>query len=157
MDDLSGHEVAQLLNEHLQDMYATSPVESVHALGLSTLRQSNIKFWTIWDEQMLAGCGALKTYSATSVEIKSMRVANAYRRQGVAAQLLQHILHEAKCAGAKTVYLETGSMAFLHQQDNFTPSMVLSKLAHLLITKRMKIALLCRSLYKSKRQKISLN
>lgn len=112
MDDLSGHEVAQLLNEHLQDMYATSPVESVHALGLSTLRQSNIKFWTIWDEQMLAGCGALKTYSATSVEIKSMRVANAYRRQGVAAQLLQHILHEAKCAGAKTVYLETGSMAF---------------------------------------------
>ncbi|WP_282167624.1 GNAT family N-acetyltransferase [Shewanella japonica] len=112
LDDLSGHEVAQLLNEHLQDMYATSPVESVHALDLSKLRQSNIKFWTIWDEQMLAGCGALKTYSATSVEIKSMRVANAYRRQGVAGQLLQHILHEAKCAGAKTVYLETGSMAF---------------------------------------------
>jgi putative acetyltransferase len=29
VDDLRGSEVAQLLNEHLQDMYAVSPPESV--------------------------------------------------------------------------------------------------------------------------------
>lgn len=32
LDDLSGGEVIELLEEHLADMYATSPAESVHAL-----------------------------------------------------------------------------------------------------------------------------
>ena len=32
MDNLDGGEVIALLEEHLSDMYATSPPESVHAL-----------------------------------------------------------------------------------------------------------------------------
>ena len=31
IDDLSGGEVLALLEEHISDMYATSPPESVHA------------------------------------------------------------------------------------------------------------------------------
>lgn len=44
VDDLTGPEVKQLLTEHLDDMYAASPAESVHALDLSELQQPNITF-----------------------------------------------------------------------------------------------------------------
>ncbi len=112
LDDLTGDDVAKLLGEHLQDMYATSPADSVHALDLSKLRQPHIDFWTIWENNQLAGCGAINRYSVEDVEIKSMRVSNAFRRRGVAATLLTFMLNEAKARGAKTVNLETGSMDF---------------------------------------------
>ncbi|QIR13481.1 GNAT family N-acetyltransferase [Shewanella aestuarii] len=112
IDDLSGPEIAALLNEHLQDMYATSPAESVHALDLSKLRQPEITFWTVWDSNQLMGCGAIKRLSANHAEIKSMRVANAHRRKGVAAKLLQHMLTHAQQQQYQLLSLETGTMAF---------------------------------------------
>ncbi|WP_144211347.1 GNAT family N-acetyltransferase [Shewanella donghaensis] len=112
IDDLSGPEIAALLNEHLQDMYATSPVESVHALDLDKLRQQDITFWTVWDQKQLMGCGAIKALSAQHGEIKSMRVANAHRRKGVAKQLLEHMLDEARKQGYQLLSLETGTMDF---------------------------------------------
>ncbi|MEZ9537419.1 GNAT family N-acetyltransferase [Shewanella sp. 10N.286.51.B8] len=112
VDDLSGVEVAALLNEHLQDMYATSPAESVHALDLTKLRQDDITFWTVWENQQLLGCGAIKQLTASHGEIKSMRVANADRGKGVAKHLLQHMLAFAKCQGYEKLSLETGSMDF---------------------------------------------
>jgi putative acetyltransferase len=112
IDDLNGTEIFNLLNEHLSDMYAVSPPESVHALDINKLRQPEITFWTIWDGESLAGCGALKELDATSAEIKSMRTANAFRRRGVAASLLSHMINEAVDRGYKTLYLETGSVDF---------------------------------------------
>ncbi|MFW1044787.1 GNAT family N-acetyltransferase, partial [Vibrio parahaemolyticus] len=38
IDDLSGGEVFKLLEEHLADMYATSPPESAHALDVHALK-----------------------------------------------------------------------------------------------------------------------
>lgn len=112
IDDLKGTEIFNLLNEHLSDMYAVSPPESVHALDINKLRQPDITFWTIWDGQSLAGCGALKELDATSAETKSMRTASAFRRRGVAARLLNHILSEAAKRQYKTLYLETGSVEY---------------------------------------------
>lgn len=112
LDDLRGPEIAALLQEHLDDMYRTSPPESVHALDLNKLRLPDIQFWTLWDDEHLAGCGALKTLDAGHGEIKSMRTANAYRRRGVAAQLLKHIIASAHAQGLQRLSLETGSMAF---------------------------------------------
>ena len=60
VDDLLGPEIAVFLEEHLQDMKAISPPESKHALDLDGLRKLEITLWTIWDEDVLAGCGALK-------------------------------------------------------------------------------------------------
>ncbi len=116
IDDLRGPEIAALLNEHLEDMRAASPPESVHALDLARLRQPEITFWTLWQDQQLAGCGALKHLTADSGEIKSMRVARPFRRQGVAAALLEHIIAEARARHYHMLFLETGSMAF------FTPA-----------------------------------
>lgn len=112
LDDLKGSEIAALLTEHLEDMRATSPPESVHALDLDGLRQPNIRFWTLWDGRNLAGCGALKWLDAEHAEIKSMRTAATYKQQGVASQILQHLINDAKAAGVQRLSLETGSMTF---------------------------------------------
>src|SRR5688572_6507659 len=92
IDDLRGPEVAQLLNEHLQDMYAVSPPESVHALDLNKLRKPEITFWSVWDGKQLAGCAAIKELDADHAEIKSMRTSNSYRGKGVAIKIMEHIL-----------------------------------------------------------------
>jgi len=112
IDNLRGPEIAELLNEHLRDMHRVSPPESIHALDLDNLRQPEITFWTIWDEGSLAGCAAIKELDPQHAEIKSMRTASAYRRKGVAKQLLQHMLYKAKQRGYKRLSLETGSMDF---------------------------------------------
>lgn len=108
-DDLTGKEIAKLLREHLENMYAIRPPESVHALGIQALRSPTITFWTAWDENELLGCGALKELDAKSGEIKSMRTANAHRRKGVAAKILEHIIGEARRRGYDRLNLETGS------------------------------------------------
>ncbi|QQK58363.1 GNAT family N-acetyltransferase [Shewanella sp. LC6] len=118
LDDLKGPEIAALLQEHLEDMRATSPPESVHALDLDGLRQPNIRFWTLWDGHNLAGCGALKWLDSEHAEIKSMRTAATYKQQGVASQILQHLINDAKAAGVQRLSLETGSMAFFQPARN---------------------------------------
>jgi putative acetyltransferase len=111
LDDLSSPEVARLLHEHLDEMRALSPPESVHALDLPALRAPGITFWTIRRGGELLGCGALKQLDARHGEIKSMRTAAAHQRQGVGARMLTHILEEARRRGYRRVSLETGSMA----------------------------------------------
>ncbi|MFB2719597.1 GNAT family N-acetyltransferase [Shewanella xiamenensis] len=118
LDDLKGPEIAALLTEHLEDMRATSPPESVHALDLDGLRQPNIRFWTLWDGRNLAGCGALKWLDSEHAEIKSMRTAATYKQQGIASKVLQHLINDAKAAGVQRLSLETGSMAFFQPARN---------------------------------------
>ena len=112
LDDLRGPEIAALLREHLAEMHATSPRESVHALDLEGLRKPEISFWTLWEGDRLAGCGALKALSDGHGEIKSMRTAAPFRRRGVARTMLDHLLSEARRRRYTRVSLETGAMAF---------------------------------------------
>lgn len=116
VDDLRSPEVAQLLEEHLQDMYAVSPPESVHALDLAKLRQPEITFWSAWDGEQLAGCGAIKELDAQHAEIKSMRTAKAYRGKGIAVKIMEHMLAVAAERNYQRLSLETGP------QDFFTPA-----------------------------------
>jgi len=110
VDDLSGPEIARLLEEHLRSMRRLSPPESVHALDLDGLRRPEITFWTVWQDAELLGCGALKELDARHGEIKSMRTASAHLRKGVAAGLMRHILAEATKRAYQRLSLETGSM-----------------------------------------------
>jgi len=111
LDDLSGPEIAELLEEHLNDMHLHSPPESVHALDLDKLRQPDITFWSIWSENELVGCGALKELDPHHGEIKSMRTRAKFRGQGAAKLMLGNILDEANRRGYTRLSLETGSMA----------------------------------------------
>ena len=108
-DDLSGQEVAGLLQEHLADMYRITPAESVHALDLAALRVPTITFWTVWNGTELLGCGALKELDSKSGEVKSMRTAAAHRGRGVGRAMLEHILKEADRRGYESLSLETGA------------------------------------------------
>ncbi|GLS91370.1 N-acetyltransferase [Psychromonas marina] len=121
LDDLCGEQIITLLEEHLADMQATSPPESKHALDLSGLKSASVKFWTIWDSEILAGCGAYQQLDAAHAEIKSMRTATAYKGKGVASRLLKHLIEDAKLSGYQKISLETGSM------DYFKPAHALYK------------------------------
>ena len=112
LDDLRHPAVIALLQEHLDWMHRTSPPESVHALDLDALRQPDIAFWTLWDGEALAGCGALRALDATHGEVKSMRTAQTHLRRGVAATMLEHLVAEARRRGYARLSLETGSMAY---------------------------------------------
>lgn len=112
VDDLSGPEVAALLAEHLDDMRATSPPESKHALDLDELRRPEVTFWTVHDDGELVGCGALKWLDPTQAELKSMRTARSRRGGGVASTLLAHLIAEARQQGYERLSLETGSADF---------------------------------------------
>ena len=112
IDDLTGSQIIQLLEEHLRCMALVSPPQSRHALDFAGLRRPEITFWTIWDGAELAGCGALKELDTRHGEIKSMRTAYAYQRQGVGAKMLRHIIEEARGRGYRRLSLETGSMPY---------------------------------------------
>ncbi|WP_285248350.1 GNAT family N-acetyltransferase [Pseudarthrobacter sp. efr-133-R2A-89] len=114
-------DVHRLLSEHLADMYATSPAESVHALDHSALSAPSITFWTAREQGALLGCGALKLLESTPGaagmgEIKSMRTTASARGRGVATLMLLHILDHARSRNLERVYLETGT------EDYFAPA-----------------------------------
>ena len=110
-DDLSGREIIALLVAHLDTMAAHSPPESRHALDLEGLRAADVTFWTVWQEDRLLGCGALKELDQAHGEIKSMHTAAAARGRGVARRMVEHILDEARRRAYRRLSLETGSMA----------------------------------------------
>ncbi|MCX8942896.1 GNAT family N-acetyltransferase [Vibrio parahaemolyticus] len=112
IDNLERQQVLALLEEHLQDMYATSPPESVHALDVSKLKLPSITFWTGWDGEQLLGCVAMSQLEDGHAELKSMRTTPSARKQGVASRLLNHVIEQAKHQGIQRLSFETGSMAF---------------------------------------------
>jgi len=124
-------EVVVLLEEHLADMFATSPAESVHALDVAGLLVPEVTFWTARDstgpggpDEPPLGCVALKTlspdpgteHSAGHAELKSMRTRAAARGRGVGTALLATVLAEAERRGLARVSLETGT------EDFFAPA-----------------------------------
>ncbi len=107
-DDLTGDAIAALLRFHLDEMHQWSPPESVHAMPVERLRQPDVTFFSAWDGETLAGCGAIKHLDAAHGELKSMRVAPAYRGHGVGRAILRHLLDVARARDYARVSLETG-------------------------------------------------
>ena len=118
IDDLSRPAIHELLSEHLASMYELSPPEQVFALDLSKLKFPDITFWTIWDNDLLLGCGALKELTSTRGEIKSMRTPTKLRGRGAGRAVLNQIIETAKQRGYNLLSLETGTHpAFLPAQQ----------------------------------------
>jgi len=126
-DDPTSADVRPLLEEHLRDMWATSPPESVHALDPETLAGSDISFFTAREAGAVIGCGALKHLDSRHGELKSMRTSADARGRGVASALLEHLLGIAKERGYERVSLETGAEDYfeparrLYERYGFTP------------------------------------
>jgi putative acetyltransferase len=86
------------------------------------LRKPEITFWSAWENEELMGCGALKELDAQHGEIKSMRTSSSHLRKGVARQMLQYIIEEAKQRGYNRLSLETGSQAAFEPARNLYTS-----------------------------------
>jgi putative acetyltransferase len=109
IDDLSRPAIHELLNEHLANMHELSPPEQVFALDLSKLKSADITFWTVWDNDQLLGCGALKELTPVHGEIKSMRTPAKLRGRGAGRAVLDRIIETAKQRGYGLLSLETGT------------------------------------------------
>ncbi|WP_240157464.1 GNAT family N-acetyltransferase [Pseudonocardia broussonetiae] len=127
VDDLTGPGIVALLDEHLRDMRATSPPESVHALDLDGLRDPAITVWTVVEDGAVVGCGALKVLEPGHAEIKSMRTAASHQGRGIGTAVLRHLLAEARARGLHRLSLETGTQEFfaparaLYARHGFVP------------------------------------
>lgn len=109
-DDLTGPDIADLLQAHLEHMASTSPPESVHALDMEELKAEDVTFWSAWIRDRLVGCVALKRLDPHHGEIKSMHILQEARGKGLSVLLLRHILDEADRRSYRRLSLETGSM-----------------------------------------------
>lgn len=119
--------VAALIKLHQTRARAETAPGSSHALEPSGLRAPDITLWTIWQDETLLGCGALRVLSAVHGEVKSMHTAEASRRQGAGGALLQHIIAAARSKGLVRLSLETGSWDYFkpshafYQRHGFVP------------------------------------
>ena len=52
--------VNELLNKHFIELRSVSPEGSSHVLDIPGLKDPSIRFWSLWEEEELIGCGALK-------------------------------------------------------------------------------------------------
>ena len=73
-------EVNQLLQKHFIELKAASPKGSAHVLDISGLKVPSIKFWSLWENDQLMGCGALKFLEKGHGEFKSIRVHDNFRK-----------------------------------------------------------------------------
>ena len=62
-------EVHELLTKHFVELRAASPEGSAHVLDIPGLKDKSIKFWSLWQDEMLMGCGALKIFGKRSWRI----------------------------------------------------------------------------------------
>ena len=109
-------EVLELLNKHFIELRSVSPEGSTHVLDIEGLKDKNIKFWSLWEDNLLMGCGALKFLDKEHGEFKSIRVEDKFRKKDNGIKILKHLIFEAKKLNIKKISVETGS------GDFFTPA-----------------------------------
>ena len=114
-------EVNELLKKHFIELRSVSPEGSTHVLDIDGLKDKSIKFWSLWENNELIGCGALKFLEKHHGEFKSIRVADKFRKNGMGEKIIAHLIDQAKQIGIKKLSIETGS------GDFFTPARKLFK------------------------------
>ena len=105
-------EVNELLTKHFIELRAASPEGSAHVLDVPGLKVSSIKFWSLWENDMLMGCGALKFLDERHGEFKSIRVHDNFRNKGNGLKIIKHLIEEAKKLNIKRISIETGTGKF---------------------------------------------
>ncbi len=105
-------EVNELLKKHFIELRTASPEGSAHVLDIPGLKVSSIKFWSLWKNEKLIGCGALKFLDNDHGEFKSIRVHNDFRKKGYGIKVINHLIYEAQKLNIKKISIETGAGDF---------------------------------------------
>ena len=120
-------EVNELLTKHFIELRDASPEGSAHVLDIPGLKIPSIKFWSLWENEKLFGCGALKFLEKGHGEFKSIRVHDNFRKKGNGIKVINHLIEEAKKLNIKRLSIETGAGDFfiparkLFNKCNFLP------------------------------------
>ena len=104
--------VNELLTKHFIELRAASPKGSAHVLDIPGLKVPSIKFWSLWKNEKLLGCGALKFLDKYHGEFKSIRIHNDFRNQGNGIKVINHLIDKAIGLDIKRVSIETGAGKF---------------------------------------------
>jgi putative acetyltransferase len=107
--ELHHDDVRMLLDQHYSEMRSGSPPEACHVLPVDGLDDPNIRFFTLRENSLLLGCGALKRLEPGHGEVKSMRTADAALGRGVGNAMLHHLMAIARGESMTRLSLETGS------------------------------------------------
>ena len=105
-------EVNNLLKKHFIELRSVSPAGSTHVLDIDGLKDPSIKFWSLWENNKLVGCGALKFLEKNHGEFKSIRVADEFRKKGIGERIINHLIEEAKKLKISKLSIETGAGDF---------------------------------------------
>jgi putative acetyltransferase len=105
-------EVNELLIKHFIELRSVSPEGSAHVLDIEGLKDPSIIFWSLWEQDQLMGCGALKFLNKDHGEFKSIRVADKFRKKDHGIKVINHLIKEAKKLNIKKISLETGAGDF---------------------------------------------
>ena len=105
-------EVNKLLTTHFIELRAASPEGSAHVLDIPGLKDKSIKFWSLWKNEKLFGCGALKFLNKDHGEFKSIRIHDDFKNKGNSVKIIEHLILEAKKLNIKRISLETGAGKF---------------------------------------------
>ena len=107
--ELDRDDVRALLAQHFAEMRAGSPPSACHVLSADDLKSSEIRFFTLRENGILLGCGALKRLEPGHGELKSMRTADLALGRGIGKAMLDHLITAARSEGMTRLSLETGS------------------------------------------------
>ena len=105
-------EVNQLLKKHFIELRAASPEGSAHVLDILGLKVPSIKFWSLWENDQLMGCGALKFLDENHGEFKSIRIHDNFKGKGKSIKIIDHLIEKARLLKIKRLSIETGAGNF---------------------------------------------
>ena len=107
------HELVKSLDKHLSDVFGTKQQYYNQFNIINDIAEVVVAYAA----EIPIGCGCLKKFDATTVELKRMFVSDDYRGKGIAAKILNELEQWAKELGYKQIILETGTA--LNAANNF--------------------------------------
>lgn len=113
--------VLALISLHVAEI--NRMVGSCDVLDVSSLKASNVTFYSAWEGHDLMGIGALKELSPTHGEVKSMRTVATHSRKEVGRAIVVHLINVARERGYTRLSLETGKDASFENARGFYTNM----------------------------------
>lgn len=98
-----------VVQAHFLHSQTAGPAESNHTIAANALGDSNIRFWALYEDGQVLGCGALKALPDGTAEVKSVHVLSGARGRGLARAIMDHLASVARTEGISALVLETGA------------------------------------------------
>ena len=111
-NNFDNKQVNELLKKHFIELRSVSPEGSTHVLDIDGLKDPSIKFWSLWKNNELMGCGALKFLDNNHGEFKSIRISDKFRQKGFGIKVIEHLINQAKELKITKISIETGAGIF---------------------------------------------